>query len=144
MVSCKLFVFYHNFKKKKKKSKNFLTKQDFLKLFVTIQIKCLGLKKKKKVLGIKGKQDISTTQCYKWFTPLAKAPKAMLMFGIQHVLAQSVYKPKTAMDRSTQSSLKDVLIYLNDLSKEDRVVRLPFLSKSYKLLFIRQKLLSRK
>ena len=48
------------------------------------------------------------------------------------------------MDRSTQSSLKDVLIYLNDLSKEDRVVRLPFLSKSYKLLFIRQKLLSRK
>lgn len=66
------------------------------------------------------------------------------MFGIQHVLAQSIYKPKTAMDRSTQSSLKDVLIYLNDLSKEDRVVRLPFLSKSYKLLFIRQKLLSRK
>ena len=53
-------------------------------------------------------------------------------------------RAKTAMDRSTQSSLKDVLIYLNDLSKEDRVVRLPFLSKSYKLLFIRQKLLSRK
>ena len=63
-------------------------------------------------------RNVSSAQCYK-FSPFAKAPEAIITFGIQRrrVLAQSAYRSKTTMDRSTQSSLKDVLIYLNGLPK---------------------------
>ena len=61
IVSCKLFVFYHNLKKKKEK-KEFSNKTRFSKAVCDHPNKVLGIKGKQVSACI---QNISTTQCYK-------------------------------------------------------------------------------